>query len=219
MTVQRLTVISGRTVIKLMPMLRCTLLVSFCFLLLPCSAQYNWKLEKQKNGISVYTSPMAGSEYKAVKVECTLTGTYARLISLLTNVSHFEDWIFHNKTSKLLKQYTRYDFLYYSETKMPWPVLNRDAIIHLQIKTDSLPKFMTVTGTGEPEALPSIPGLVRVPRYKASWKVTMPTAKTLHILYILELDPGGTLPSGIANSYVDKGPYETFTNLAAELKK
>jgi len=200
-------------------MLRPFLIPVFCLLLYPSSAQYNWKLEKQKNGISVYLSDVKGSSFKAVKVESTLTGTYAKLIGLLTKVSQFNKWIYNNKTSSILKQNTQLDFVYYSETHMPWPLSNRDAIIHLQIKTDSLPRFLTISGTGEPDLLPRIPSRVRVPHYKANWRVTMPTSTTIQISYFLEIDPGGSIPAWIANSFADKGPYGTFSNMAEQLKK
>ncbi len=200
-------------------MLRFFLLPLFCLLLNISSAQYNWKLEKEKNGISVYLSDVASSSFKAVKVECTLTGTYAKLIALLTNVSQFNTWIYNNKSSNLLKQNTPLDFIYYSETHMPWPLSNRDAVIHVQIKTDSLPRFLTISGKGEPDLFPRIVSRVRVPHYKASWKVTMPTAKTIQISYLLEIDPGGSIPAWIANSFADKGPYGTFSNMAEQLMK
>lgn len=200
-------------------MLRLSFISFFCMLLHTGSAQYNWKLEKQKNGISIYLSDVKGSSFKAVKVECTLTGTYAKLIALLANVSEFSKWIYNNKTSSLLKQNSPLDIIYYSETHMPWPLSNRDAIIHMQIKTDSLPRFLSISGSGEPNFLPAISGKVRVTHYKASWKVTMPTANSIQISYFLEVDPGGSIPAWIANSFADKGPYGTFSNIAEQLKK
>ena len=181
--------------------------------------QYNWKPRKDKNGIKVFLSDIQGSSFKAVKAECTFTGTYAKLISLLTNVTHFKNWIYHNKASYVLRQNNPLDFIYYSETSMPWPLSNRDVVIHLKINTDSLPKFLTISGNNDPHLFPAIPGIERVPHYKAVWKVTMPTAQTIHISYILEIDPGGSIPSWIANSYIDKGPYETFSNLSKQLIK
>lgn len=200
-------------------MLRIPVLVLCMLLLKPCSAQYNWKLEKQKNGISVYLSDVAGSKFKAIKVECTLPGTYAKLISTLTKVDLFNTWIYSNKLSKVIKQNTPLDIIYYSETHLPFPLSNRDAIIHMRIKTDSLPKALTISGWGEPESFPEIPGKERVQHYKASWRVTMPTSQALQISYILEIDPGGSIPAWIANSFADKGPYGTFVNLAEQLKK
>ena len=197
---------------------RLFLILLFCILLNPCPAQYNWKLEKQKNGISVFLSDVPWSAYKSVKVECTLTGTYTKLVALLTNVSQFNKWIYNTKSTWLIKQNTPLDFIYYSETHMPWPLTNRDVIVHMQIKTDSLPRVLIISGTGEPDLLPRFISRVRVTNYKANWRVTMPSSQTIKISYILELDPGGSIPASIANSFADKGPFGTFSNLAERLK-
>lgn len=200
-------------------MLRSYFLALCSFLIYNSHAQYNWKLEKQKDGISVYLSAIAGSNFKAVKVECTLTGTYTKLVALLSNVSQFSNWIYNTKRTRLLEKKNPLDFIYYQETHMPWPLSNRDLVIHMQIKTDSLPRFLTIKGINENDLLPEIPGKVRVPLYKSSWKVTMPSSQTVKISYMLEVDPGGNLPSWAANSFADKGPFETFSNLAKQLKQ
>lgn len=200
-------------------MIRLSLVCSFLLVYFKLPAQYNWKLEKQKNGINLYLSQTPGSKFKAVKVECTFPGTYAKLLTIMSNVSSYNQWIYNTKQSKLIKQFSPLDYVYYSETHMPFPLTNRDVIIHMRINNDSLPRFLTITGTGEPESLPEIPGRERVPHYKTWWKVTMPTAQTVHINYILEINPGGSLPAWIVNSFIDKGPYETFIKLKELLAK
>jgi hypothetical protein len=177
-------------------------------------SQYKWKLSKDKDGIKVYTADVPNSSFKAIQVDCSMPGTYAKLVSVLTNVPSFSDWVYNTKMSKLLKKNTTYDFLYYTETHLPWPLSNRDAIIHFHIQTDSLPRFLYITGTGESGIVPDFYSKVRVKHYQASWKVTMPDANTLHINYIMELDPGGSIPAWLSNMFVDKGPYGTFSNLA-----
>lgn len=181
--------------------------------------QYQWKLDKDKNGIKVYLSNVAGTNYKAVRVVCTFPGTYFKLFSLLSNASRNVEWVYNSKTSYLLRQNNPLEFWYYSETQFPWPFSNRDVVIHIRMQTDSMPKFFTCIGTGDPGFIPVKSGKVRIPHYYAFWKVTMPTAQTVHIDYILEVDPGGSVPSWISNVFVDKGPYETFKKLGELLNK
>ena len=200
-------------------MLRIFLFVLFSILPGKSFGQYNWKQEKDKDGIKVYVSELKDSKFKAVKVECTLTGSYAKLVSTLINVSHNSDWVYNTKNSYLLRRNNPLDFIYYTETHLPWPLSNRDAVIHLRIKTDSLPKFLTISGICEPKFIPEKSGKVRVPHYAANWTVTMPGPQAIHINYVVEVDPGGSIPSWIANMFVDKGPYESFKKLAEQLGK
>ncbi len=200
-------------------MIRISLIVIICLLAISSSGQYNWKLEKDKHGIKVYSSAVPNSVFKAVKVEGNFTGSYSKLITILTNVSQFNNWIYHSKKSSVLQQNSTLDFIYHTETEMPWPLTNRDAVIHLKISTDSLPKQLIITGKSEPDLVPMTPGIVRVNHYEANWKVIQVSNKTLHINYQVEVDPEGDIPGWVANMFVEKGPYETFSNLAKKLSE
>jgi hypothetical protein len=182
-------------------------------------SQYNWKLDKEKDGIQIYFSETAASKFKSVKVECTLEGNYDKLIGILTNVDHYKDWVYKTKTSRLLKKPSANELYYYTETSLPWPMLNRDVVIHVEIEKDSQLRFIKVTSINEPHYLAVIPGKVRVPHLLIDWYATMPTPKTIHIVYIFEINPGGDLPAWMVNLFADKGPYETFKKLAEILKK
>ena len=182
-------------------------------------SQYDWKFSKEKDGIKVYESETKNSNLKAIKVECTIEGTYDKLISLLNNVSRHKEWVYNNKISYVLKKNSDYDLYYYTETSLPWPMSNRDAIIHLTMKRDSLDRFLQITGTGLPKNIPEKSGKVRVPRTSVSWYVTKPTATTLKIIYTFDADPGGSLPSWLVNMFADKGPFESFKKLSKILKE
>lgn len=183
------------------------------------AGQYNWKLTKVKDGISVYQSAVKYSNYKSIKVECTLKGNYDKLIAVLNNVSGQKDWVYHNKEAYIIKQVSPHELYYYSETSLPWPMSNRDAIVHLKIDKDSLNRFLKITGVSVPDYISEKSGRVRVTSSRISWNVTMPTANTISISYIFEADPGGSLPPWVANMFADKGPYESFKKLGEILKQ
>jgi len=183
------------------------------------SGQYDWKLSKEKDGIKVFQSETKNSDYKSIKVECTLEGNYDKLIAILNDVSHHKDWVYNNKTSSIIKKVGPYEFYYYTEAHLPWPMSNRDAIVHLTMYKDSLNRFLKITSIGVPDYIPEKNGKVRVPRSIVNWYVTMPTAKTISIIYTFEAEPGGNIPSWIANAFADKGPLESFKKLGELLKQ
>ena len=194
--------------------------LSFCSVFtFSVSAQYNWKLSKEKDGIRVYQSAVKHSNYKSIKVECTLEGSYDKLIAVLNNVDHQKDWVYNNKTSYIIKRINPYELYYYSETTLPWPMSNRDAAVHLKMDKDSLNRFLKVTAVSIPNYIPEKSGKVRVPRSVVSWNVTMPTTRTISITYIFEAEPGGSIPAWLVNKFADKGPYESFKKLAEILKQ
>jgi hypothetical protein len=186
----------------------------FYFLMIPDAfSQYNWKLTKNNDGIAVYQSAVNNSAYKSIKVEFTVEGNYDKLIGIITNVNHYTDWVYNNKTASLLKTISPLEFYYYSETYVPWPMSNRDAVMHTKITKDSLGRFLRIANVSDAGIVPEKPGKVRVPHISINWMVTMSSPKTMHIVYTFEGDPGGSIPAWIVNSFADKGPYESFKKL------
>ena len=195
----------------------CLFLLS-TFITVTAYSQYNWRLSKDKDGIKVYESEINNSNFKSIKVECVLPGTYDKLMAILNDVSRHKEWVFHSKISNILKRNSPYDFYYYTETSMPWPMSNRDAVVHLTMNRDSLNRFLKVTATGVPNFIAEKSGKVRVPRSSVNWYVTMPSATSINIVYTFEADPGGSMPAWLVNMFADKGPYESFKKLSSILK-
>ena len=186
---------------------------------LPITAQYNWKLTKDKDGIKVFESATGNSNYKSIRVECTMEGSIENLIHVLADVGHHKDWIYNNKEAYLLKRISADDFYYYSETYLPWPMSNRDAVAHMKITRDTLNRFVDVVEVGESKYIPEKSGIVRVPRFSVNWHVTTTAANKLNVIYILEIEPGGNVPAWLANMFVDRGPYESFKKLGDIMKR
>ena len=116
--------------------------------------QYNWKLSKDQDGIKVYQSEVKHSKFKNIKVECTLEGTYDKLISVLNDVTNQKTWVYNNVSSSILKRISAHEFYYYSETHLPWPMTNRDAIVHLKMDKDSLNRFLKISAVSVPAYAP-----------------------------------------------------------------
>lgn len=191
------------------------------FLLTTFSAafsQVEWELTKEKNGIKVYTAKEATSKFKDIKVEAVVAGTIQKLVNILLDVSNTKNWVYGTKNSYLIKRINANEILYYSETALPWPVNNRDIPIKMQLNVDGKNNTLKVFASGIPNAIPEKKGIVRIPYFNALWDVKYDSRKRLIISYILKMDPGGSVPAGVTNMFITKGPYETFNNLSEMLK-
>lgn len=202
-----------------------TAVINLCFLFLCYAAapvafsQTNWKLTKNKDGIKVFQRDLPNSNFKSIRVECTLPGNLDKLISVINNVGNYKEWVYNNKTAYLLKRITPYEFYYYTEAYLPWPLDNRDAAMHTIITRDSLNRFIKISSTAVPNYTEAKSGKVRIQKSSINWHVTRLTANTMQVVYTFETDPGGNVPSWLANSFADKGPYESFKKLGEKLKK
>lgn len=83
-----------------------TLLVALMLVLkaVVVAAQCDWKLSTEREGIKIYTGGVPGSTIKAIKVEAMFNATAAQLVALIMDVNTSPDWVYHTKSSKLIKQ-------------------------------------------------------------------------------------------------------------------
>lgn len=190
----------------------------FVITTLQAQTQPSWKIVKNKNGIKVSVVSVENSKFKSIRVQGIFDGTIEKLISIIYNMHRASEWVYKTKTASVLKRLTPNEFFYYIETSMPWPVSNRDAIIHLTIDPDTTHKVLKINAFSEPDFIEKKNGLVRIPYSKASWYVTEASNK-LNIDYTFEVNPGGNLPAWLVNMMADKGPYESFRNLMMKLKE
>jgi hypothetical protein len=194
------------------------LLLVASLMVMPVMAQKEWDLVSNENWIRIYKSEMTASNYKRIKVECTVDGTIDKLVRILNDVSNHKNWIYNTKNAYLIKKVNASEYYYYTETALPWPMQNRDAVVHIKFQRDIANRALNIMAYGEPDYMPLVSGKVRVPRSANSWQVTVPEPNKLHIVYIFEAEPGGHIPPWLVNTFVNKGPYESFRKLAILLK-
>ena len=193
--------------------------ILFFALALNASAQNDWELSKDNNGIKVYTRKTDSSDFKSVKVEAVFTGTCEKLAGILMGVDKNIKWVYKTKSLHLIKRFSANELLYYAETSLPWPMKNRDQAIRINLYPDSINHALKITTIGEPKAIPATSGIVRVPYFLGVWQVKEISKEKISIEYYLNVDPGGSIPAWISNMFVAKGPYETFVNLSKLLKQ
>ncbi|HMC85567.1 MAG TPA: START domain-containing protein [Chitinophagaceae bacterium] len=177
------------------------------------SAQNNWILKRDKEGIKISTRRSDRSRFNDIKVEMDLPGNIGQLTAILVDVNKYSQWSYSTKKSVLIKKITPNKLIYYSEISAPWPVTNRDLYAIMEINTDSVLHLLKVVSVGDKNYQPPISDLVRIPYSKGVWNITTVSNKVIHLNYVLEVDPGGSVPAWILNLFSTKAPLETFKNL------
>lgn len=179
-------------------------------------AQGKWELKKNENGIEVYTRNAAKGSIKELRVVCELNATKAQLISTLQDIEGYNNWVYSNKKSTILKVVTPENIIYYTQSHLPWPIKDRDLIVELSIlPTDN---FLNIQAKSLPDYLPRENSYIRVPYSLAQWKVTQAANNKLKVDYTFSVDPGGSIPSWLVNATLTVGPYNSFVKLREVLK-
>ena len=176
----------------------------------------DWKLAKDENGIKIYLSEVQGSKYKAYRGVTTINADVATLRTLQEDVKGSCQWIHACAEQSLLKHegmqswvYTRFD--------MPWPVEARDSILHV-VSEQGADGSLTRKLEGVPKYLPEEKGFVRVAKVDGFWKF-VPKGDQIEVTYQVHTEPGGSVPSMLANKFVVDAPFNTLKNLKARAEK
>lgn len=181
-------------------------------------AQSAWEQIKDKDGIKVSRKNSDSSAFKSIKVEGFFEGTWDKLVYILKDTKHHSQWVYKSSNVRFVSSTDPNDFTYYTVTEVPWPFENRDLIINMKFNEDHTGKVHRIVTNAQPADIPVKPGMVRVPYFKAVWLVKILDKNKMFISYTVSLNPGGSLPPWLVNTFAVKGPFETFRNLADLLK-
>ena len=179
--------------------------------------QSNWTIVKEKDGIRLSSRPASSSQFNDIRVELDLPGNIEQLKNILLDVNHYKDWSYATKKSVLIRKLGVDKVIYFSEFEVPWPATNRYFYANIELKEDSVAHSLSVLALNLPNYLPVYKDLVEVTFTKGIWKVSTISNKSIHVDYILELNPGGSLPSWVINLFSSKGPMETFENIKQKM--
>jgi len=181
--------------------------------------QTAWKLNTDKEGIKVYTGEFAGSNVKAIKVECEMDASATELVALLMDVNTSAEWVYRTKSAKIIKQVSPSEIYYYSEVNMPWPVANRDFVAHLTVNQNPATKIVEIDGPAVAGMVPQKKGIVRIDHSMGKWTIVPIDPNHIKVEYTLHTEPGGSLPAWMVNMFAAEGPMEVFKAIKVQLQK
>ena len=182
-------------------------------------AQDAWKLKKDEDGVQVYMQTKEGSPFKIVKTVTVLNTTLTKVAAVLLDVMKTPEWVYGTKTCSILKQESPQVVYYYAEIEMPWPASNRDFAIRISMSQNPQTKVITVLAENQPTFTPEKKGLVRIQHSAGKWTISPAGAGKVRVEYVLQVDPGGSLPAGIVNMFSYEGPFESFRSLQRQVDK
>jgi hypothetical protein len=166
-----------------------------------------WRLVKDEDGIKVYLQSVEGSKYQAYRGVATIKAPLSKLVAMQEDVASACAWIHSCLKQTLLKQEAEQSWLY-SQFETPWPVQSRDSIFQITTTRDGS-GVVTRTLLGVPGYKPEVKGFVRVTQANGFWRMT-PTSEGVEVVYQMHTEPGGSVPSWLANSFVVDAPFNTL---------
>ncbi|AKJ98258.1 MULTISPECIES: START domain-containing protein [Pseudomonas] len=197
---------------------RMAMLCGLTVLMATATAQAeDWQVAKEQDGIKVSLSEVAGSKYKAYRGVTVMKTTMAKLRALQEDVPGACAWIHECKSQKLLKHEGNQSWTY-TQFNTPWPVTSRDSVLEVTTE-EGADGSLTRKLKGVPTYLPEEKGFVRVTQVDGYWKFAPKGADQIEVTYQVHTEPGGDVPSWLANKFVVDAPFNTLKALRDRAEK
>ncbi|MCB0494121.1 MAG: hypothetical protein KDC93_17080 [Cyclobacteriaceae bacterium] len=194
-----------------------TLLISiFGFIPIAAYPQNSWEIDRDKEGIIVYTRVEEDSDFKSFKAVMIVHSSADKIVEILKNADDYTKWYGYTKASKMLRQ--EHDVQYnYVETIFPWPYTNRDMVYRMAINK-SMDGAVKIVLEGLPDYIPEKKGIVRM--RKAGGSILLkPIGEKIEVTYEFHSEPGDHIPSWLANKSIAELPFRTFLGLRKMLRE
>ncbi len=175
------------------------------------AAELNWQLAKDEQGVKVYLAKIEGSKYKAYKGVAVMNTSLARLVALQEDVSGSCKWMYECREQKRVAQEGEAGVVY-SRINTPWPVTPRDTFTEV-VTEKAADGSITRRLAGKPDYQPEESGFVRVSKLEGFWQFVPKDNGQVEVIYQVHTEPGGSVPSWLANSFVVDAPFTTLVEL------
>lgn len=190
-----------------------------CYVLLVSFSKSDekWELRKETNGITVYTTKVAGHKYDKCKALSTVNTDLNSLFQFVKNPLNYKKFSERVERMDIIKK-TDTKVIYYMKVDLPWPIYNRDGVYELSVKskTDTEAELMI---RAMPKLMPNQEGYVRIHFADSYYKLTSKGPNKTAIHFEQHTDPNGSVPAWLSNSYLEDGPIGNITVMKKNLEK
>lgn len=178
---------------------------------LQAQGKEDWSLKKDKDGVKVYYRQT--SNIYEIKLATSLKIPLSGLIQLFSEVESYPKWGYKVLESKLLQKVSDTEMYYYSRLDFPWPMNDRDLIMHTKLTQDPITHHVIATSVSVPDYLPVVKDVERIRIANTQWTLVPGAGGWLYVEYYIYSHPGGSIPDWLVNMAIDVGPRETIKNI------
>lgn len=187
------------------------------FLAMNVSAQSDWELRKERNGIRVYTKDVPGASLKAIRAETVFDAPVSTCISVLKDVEGFTSLFpdcYHSERISVDGDTVQTQYI---RLKAPWPVTDRDYAynyVFRGIGNGAVKVFSHCL----PDAYPLAESLIRLDKGEGFLLFTPTKDGRTRLEYQFHGSAGGSVPGWLANSAVTDSPLKMLENFQQLVK-
>ena len=182
-------------------------------------AENSWQLSKDEDGIQVHIRHNPASAIKTFKGSMTLNSRLSALVAVIEDTQAYPRWLHNCKSAYTVKKVGNNQVYNYVITGMPWPVADRDSIVHSVLTQNKNNKQILIKLATAPKMVPLKQGMVRIQTLTGRWLITPLKNGQVNVVYEMSVDPGGNIPKWLVNAMSVDLPFYTLQKLRKLVKE
>jgi len=175
------------------------------------ATEAEWALQQDDGRIQVYTRPVAGSAFLEVKAKAVINAPIKDIASKMGDGSGCVEWREMCKSSEVLKVASDTERYVYMVLDMPWPVDDRDMVMHSIAKVDTAAKTVTVQLQNASSKHPEQDYVRAISN--GQYQIQALGEEQVEFTYIMHTDLGGDLSPDLINPRVVESTYADIKQL------
>lgn len=209
--------------------LRRDLIMSLLFTLLTTSlmsaeaSARGWKRILSKRGVVVSQRAEPKRELPSFKGVGIVEADMYLILAVLRDGKRRREWMSKSGLTRVLSRKSAFEAISYQQTLAPWPVSDREVVMHTQVYLRREPLEMIATFDDVKWSKP-IRGVDRddyvlMPYLRGYWRLTPKGKGRTEVTYMVNTDPGGLLPNWVIRRVTRDIPYWTLIGLRKQVKR
>ncbi|MEE2960895.1 MAG: START domain-containing protein [Myxococcota bacterium] len=180
-----------------------------------------WISIKKENGIQVWKKSLPNNSTMTFRGRLKLPYSINRVFAVLYDHQYKVDWLYMSTEYRLHQRHSRDKFTVYNRIASPsFMVSDREMYLQNQVvfrpnQNSILIRFRSTV----PKNIPVANGCIRIPNSSGQWHLQALSENSTEIVFETTADPGGWVPSWVANIGSEDAPWETLKSLRNQLAK
>ena len=181
-------------------------------------ALHAWELVKDQDGVQVSTQAVPNSSLKAFKGETVIAASLDSLWAVMLDVEVCPDWVHNCKEPRIVEEISFLERYIYQVSDFPWPVNDRDLVLHIRLSQNSDTKALTIAIEAAPNRIAQTDN-VRIQKAKGFYLLEPLSNTETRVTWQQHTEPGGSLPDWLVNALVVDIPFNSLRNIRDIVQK
>lgn len=172
-----------------------------------------WALVKESAQVKLYTRSVEGSDYIAVKAVARINAPFLAVTQVMGDGEACSQWRKLCKSSQVFNKQADTERYIYMVLDMPWPLADRDMVIHSQATTNLDNKTLIVDLQPASQSYP-MQDYIRA-ESAGSYQITALSDELMEFSWIMHTHLGGDVSPAMINKRLASTTYEDVMRLVS----